>query len=83
MACGGVGLSAVDIASAIGVRVIAVSRSQEKLDLARRLGAEHTVAAGPDAAAALVELTGGSPRVRRHIRAGSVVSRLPRASMDT
>lgn len=79
----GVGLSAVDIASATGARVIAVSRSQEKLDLARRLGAEHTVVAGPDAAAALVELTGGGPRVRRYIRAGSVVSRLPRASMDT
>ena len=30
----GVGLSAVDIASAIGARVIAVSRSQERLDLA-------------------------------------------------
>jgi D-arabinose 1-dehydrogenase-like Zn-dependent alcohol dehydrogenase len=62
-ACGGVGLSAVDIASALGARVIAVSRSQEKLDLARRLGAEHTVMAGIDAAAAVVELTGGGAHV--------------------
>ncbi|HWC07142.1 MAG TPA: zinc-binding dehydrogenase [Gemmatimonadota bacterium] len=58
-ACGGVGLSAVDIASALGARVIAVSRSPEKLALAKQLGAEHTVTAGPDAATEIVELTGG------------------------
>jgi D-arabinose 1-dehydrogenase-like Zn-dependent alcohol dehydrogenase len=62
-ACGGVGLSAVDIASALGARVVAVSRSQEKLDLARRLGAEHTVVAGPDAAAEVVSLTDGGAHV--------------------
>jgi hypothetical protein len=60
--------------------VLAKHESAKEL---RSLGAEHTVVAGPDAAAALVELTGGGPRVRRHIRADSVVSRLPRASMDT
>ena len=62
-ACGGVGLSAVDIASAIGARVIAVSRTPEKLALARELGAEHTVTAGPDAVAEIVELTGGGAHV--------------------
>jgi len=62
-ACGGVGLSAVHVASAIGARVVAVSRSPEKLELARRVGAEHTVVAGPDAAAAVVELTGGGAHV--------------------
>jgi len=62
-ACGGVGLSAVDIASALGARVIAVSRSPEKLALAEQLGAEHTVTAGPDAPAEIVELTGGGAHV--------------------
>jgi D-arabinose 1-dehydrogenase-like Zn-dependent alcohol dehydrogenase len=62
-ACGGVGLSAVDIASALGARVIAVSRSPEKLALAEKLGAEHTVIAGPDAPREIVELTGGGAHV--------------------
>lgn len=46
-ACGGVGLSAVNIAAGLGAQVLAVSRSSEKLDLARSLGAAHTVTAGP------------------------------------
>lgn len=62
-ACGGVGLSAVDIASALGARVIAVSRSPEKLALAEKLGAERTVTAGPDAPNEIVELTGGGSHV--------------------
>jgi D-arabinose 1-dehydrogenase-like Zn-dependent alcohol dehydrogenase len=62
-ACGGVGLSAVDIASALGARVIAVSRSPEKLALAEKLGAEHTVTAGPDAPAEITELTSGGAHV--------------------
>lgn len=62
-ACGGVGLSAVDIASSLGARVIAVSRSPEKLALAERLGAEYTVTAGPDAPGEIVELTGGGAHV--------------------
>ncbi len=62
-ACGGVGLSAVDIASALGARVIAVSRSRKKLTLAEKLGAEHTVTAGPDAPGEIVELTGGGAHV--------------------
>jgi len=62
-ACGGVGLSAVNIASALGARVIAVTRSKEKLELARELGAEHTVVAGPDAVGEVVELSGGGVHV--------------------
>ena len=62
-ACGGVGLSAVDIASGLGARVIAVSRSPEKLALAEKLGAEHVVIAGPDAPGEIVELTGGGAHV--------------------
>ena len=41
--CGGVGLSAVMIAAALGGRVIAVDIDAEKLAFARSLGAEHTV----------------------------------------
>jgi D-arabinose 1-dehydrogenase-like Zn-dependent alcohol dehydrogenase len=45
---GGLGSSAVQIARALGARVIAVSRSAEKLALAARLGADECVAAHPD-----------------------------------
>lgn len=41
--CGGVGLSAVMIAKAAGARVVAVDISPEKLDFARRIGADHLV----------------------------------------
>ena len=41
--CGGVGLSAVMIAKAIGGRVIAVDVRADRLDVARALGAEETV----------------------------------------
>jgi alcohol dehydrogenase, propanol-preferring len=52
---GGIGSNAVQVARALGARVIAVSRGEEKLALARRLGAEAAVrledareACGPD-----------------------------------
>ncbi|MCW2741689.1 MAG: Alcohol dehydrogenase GroES domain protein [Blastococcus sp.] len=57
--CGGVGLSAVQIAVAAGARVVAVDVSAAALDLARSLGAEHTVDGGTDVPAAVTELTGG------------------------
>jgi alcohol dehydrogenase len=41
--CGGVGLSAIMIASAMGANVIAIDRTDEKLALARELGAVATV----------------------------------------
>jgi len=41
--CGGVGLSAVMIASALGARVVAVDIHDDALDLARRFGATETV----------------------------------------
>ena len=40
--CGGVGLSAVQIAVAAGARVVAVDVTPAALELARALGAEHT-----------------------------------------
>jgi D-arabinose 1-dehydrogenase-like Zn-dependent alcohol dehydrogenase len=62
-ACGGVGLSAVNVAAALGANVIAVSRNERKLALAKELGATHTINAGPDAPNEIVELTGGGAHV--------------------
>lgn len=56
---GGVGLSAVMIASALGARVIAVDRSPDALELAGRSGAEHTVLAGQDAVLRVQDATSG------------------------
>jgi D-arabinose 1-dehydrogenase-like Zn-dependent alcohol dehydrogenase len=61
--CGGVGLSAVQIAAAAGARVVAVDVSPGALDLARDLGAEHAVEGGADVPAAVAELTGGGAHV--------------------
>jgi D-arabinose 1-dehydrogenase-like Zn-dependent alcohol dehydrogenase len=61
--CGGVGLSAVMIAAALGARVIAVDTSPDALDLATRCGASETVLAGEQTAATIVELTGGGAEV--------------------
>jgi alcohol dehydrogenase len=59
--CGGVGLSAVMIAKALGARVVAVDIGDDKLEFARRIGAEETVngSGSEDVAAAIRELTGG------------------------
>jgi D-arabinose 1-dehydrogenase-like Zn-dependent alcohol dehydrogenase len=46
--CGGVGLSAVMIATAAGARVIALDISEPALSLARQAGAELAVSAGTD-----------------------------------
>jgi alcohol dehydrogenase len=60
---GGMGLAAVQVATAAGANVIAVDISDEKLATARQLGAVRTVAAGPDAPAAILDLTGGGAHV--------------------
>jgi D-arabinose 1-dehydrogenase-like Zn-dependent alcohol dehydrogenase len=61
--CGGVGLSAVQIAAAARARVVAVDVAPGALHLARELGAEHTVDGGTDVPAAIAELTGGGAHV--------------------
>ena len=63
--CGGVGLSAVMIASALGARVVAVDVAPAALDAARALGAEVTVdaGAGGDLPAAVGEITGDGAHV--------------------
>lgn len=56
---GGVGLSIIMALKLVGANpIIAVDRSEEKLEAARRLGATHTLAAGPDLAERVRELTG-------------------------
>jgi alcohol dehydrogenase len=57
--CGGVGLSAVQIAAAAGARVVAVDVSPGALVLARELGAEHVVDGTAGVPDNVAELTGG------------------------
>jgi len=55
---GGVGLSAVMIASALGARVVAIDRNPDALALARSVGAEATVvvpSSSPEATASVVD----------------------------
>jgi D-arabinose 1-dehydrogenase-like Zn-dependent alcohol dehydrogenase len=62
--CGGVGLSAVQIASAMGANVIAVDVSDEKLAAAKEEGAMHTINATKDEPiGAIMGLTGGGAHV--------------------
>jgi propanol-preferring alcohol dehydrogenase len=57
---GGLGSNAVQLGKAMGARVIAVTRSEAKLRLARELGADETVAADDgDPVAAVKGMTGG------------------------
>ncbi len=57
---GGLGSNAVQLGKAFGARVIAVTRSEAKLRLARDLGADETVAADAgDPVAAVKAMTGG------------------------
>ncbi|MCB8837250.1 zinc-dependent alcohol dehydrogenase family protein [Aurantimonas sp. VKM B-3413] len=63
--CGGVGLSAIMIATAVGANVVAIDISNEKLALARELGAVATINAttAPDVVGAVMEATDGGAHV--------------------
>lgn len=63
--CGGVGLSSVMIAKALGARVVAVDISEEKLETAAALGADATVLArdGEKVSDAVQEATSGGANV--------------------
>lgn len=63
--CGGVGLSAIMIAAALGANVIAVDISKEKLALAKAAGANFLIngKSNPDVPAAILELTKGGAHV--------------------
>jgi alcohol dehydrogenase len=60
--CGGVGLSVLMIATALGAAVIAIDVDDATLELTRSLGAAHTLNAR-DPVDAIVELTGGGAHV--------------------
>lgn len=61
---GGVGLSTVMIARALGAQVVAVDRNAEALAAAAALGARHTLLTdGTDIPAAVQDLTGGGSHV--------------------
>ncbi len=62
--CGGIGLAATQIANAMGANVIAVDINDKSLEVARKMGAVHTVnAAKTNPAEAIKELTGGGAHV--------------------
>ena len=63
--CGGVGLSAIMIANALGANVIAIDISDEKLDFARLLGAVATVNATKteDVVENVIDLTEGGAHI--------------------
>jgi alcohol dehydrogenase len=60
---GGVGLSAVMVASALGARVIAVDRNPAALEFARTVGAEVVLTAGLSTPAEIAEITDGGAHV--------------------
>jgi alcohol dehydrogenase len=63
--CGGVGLSAIMIASALGANVIAVDISDEKLEFARSIGAVETINAAKtnNVVKAVMVITNGGAHV--------------------
>jgi alcohol dehydrogenase len=63
--CGGVGLSAIMIAHALGARVIAIDIAKDKLDFTRTIGADETLEAGEhiDISAAVRDITRGGANV--------------------
>lgn len=62
--CGGIGLSAIQIASSIGAQVIAVDIGDEKLDMAKKLGAVAVVnSKSENPVEAVLEITKGRAHV--------------------
>lgn len=63
--CGGVGLSAIMIADALGANVVAIDINDEKLDFARSVGARETINATltENVVENVMDLTGGGAHV--------------------
>lgn len=65
--CGGVGLSAIMVAAALGARPIAIDIRAESLAMARRFGAEHAINAAAlaqdDVGSAIRDLTDGGAQL--------------------
>ena len=60
---GGVGLSVLQMARVVGARTIAVDIAPDKLEVARRMGADDVLDGSGDTAKALRKMTGGGPDV--------------------
>ncbi|MDT2057537.1 MAG: NADPH:quinone oxidoreductase family protein [Planktomarina sp.] len=58
-AAGGVGLTAVEIGAALGARVIAVARGQNKLEVCRARGAEITIDSSSEDMVSIIKELGG------------------------
>jgi NADPH2:quinone reductase len=58
-AAGGVGLATVDVAKLMGARVIATARNPERLEVCRKLGADHVTDYTKGFRDQVLELTGG------------------------
>lgn len=58
-AAGGVGLTAVEIGKLMGAKVIAVARGADKLEVARKAGADHLIDAGVEDLRAELKALGG------------------------
>jgi alcohol dehydrogenase len=63
--CGGVGLSAIMVATAVGASVVGIDISEDKLAFARSIGAAATInaATAEDVVASVMDLTGGGAHV--------------------
>jgi NADPH:quinone reductase-like Zn-dependent oxidoreductase len=72
-ASSGVGAAAVQVAKLLGAEVIATASSDEKLERARALGADHLVRSGPEVVAAVRRITGkrGADVVVEHVGAAT------------
>ena len=58
-AAGGVGLTAIEIGAALGARVIAIARGQDKLNVCRERGAEITIDSSSEGMIGIVKELGG------------------------
>jgi threonine dehydrogenase-like Zn-dependent dehydrogenase len=63
LGCGGVGLSVLQMAKAVGARIVAIDIAPAKLEAAKRLGADEVVDGSGDVPKALRKITGGGPDV--------------------
>jgi D-arabinose 1-dehydrogenase-like Zn-dependent alcohol dehydrogenase len=62
--CGGIGLSAINVAAAVGANVIGIDLDSSKLELAKGMGANHVInGKKTDAPAAVLEITKGGAHV--------------------
>ena len=59
-ASGGVGLTAVELGKLMGAEVVACARGQDKLEICRKIGADHLIDSDTDDIRAVVKSLGGA-----------------------